>query len=159
MPGPVDFEVEKLDVDVENHAITLTLVHDAWLYPTIYRLALRPRRQGVLLMMSHVDWQAISIDQTFQREQRRRFARFWHRIVLGFTLRYVRAFEIPTLSPDELRVRMNESDCFVFDSNRATVWDRGHIPGAVFVGQEDLPNDALPQSKRASLIFYCRDSM
>jgi hypothetical protein len=156
---PSDFTVEELDVDVENHAVVLTLAHDTWLHPTTYRVTLRPRRQGVLLTMSHVDWQAISIDQASQREQRHRFAAFWHRILLGFTLRYVRAFGIPTLSPDELRVRMDLPDCFVFDSNRATLWNRGHIPGAVFVGQEDLPTDVLPQSKRASLVFYCRDSL
>jgi uncharacterized protein YndB with AHSA1/START domain len=144
---PSDFTVEDLDVDFEDHAVVLTLAHDTWLHPTTYRVNLRPRRQGVMLTMSHVDWQAISIDPASQREQRHRFAEFWRRILLGFPLRYVRTFGIPTLSPGELRVRMDQLDCFVFDSNRATLWDRGHIPGAVFVGQEDLPTDVLRQSK------------
>lgn len=156
---PSDFSVEELDIDVEDHAIVLTLGHDTWLHPTTYRVTLGPRHQGVMLTMSHADWQAISIDDATQHKQRQRFAAFWHRILLGFTLRYIRAFGIATLSPGELRARMDEPDCFVFDSNRVTLWNRGHIPGAVFVGQEDLPIDVLPPSKGASLVFYCRDSL
>lgn len=156
---PSDFTLEKLDVDPENHTFNLTFTHDTWLNPTIFQLTLRRRRQGVMLTMGHWDWQTISIDQAFQRKQRQRFAEFWHRVLLGFTLRYVRSFGIPTLSPRELLTRMDEPDCFIFDSNRTTLWNHGHIPGAVFVGQEDLPSDLLPRNKRASLVFYCRDSL
>jgi uncharacterized protein YndB with AHSA1/START domain len=157
--APSDFTIEELNVNAGNHAIVLALAHRTWLYSTTYHVNLRPRRQGVLLTMRHLDWQAISVDRAFSREQRRRFTEFWFRILLSFTVRYVRSLGIPTLSPDELRARMVQPDCFVFDSNRATLWDRGHIPGAVFVGQEDLPTHLLPPSKSSSLVFYCRDSL
>ena len=45
----------------------------------------------------------------------------------------------------------------VFDSNRETLWEQGHLPGAVAVGQETFPPEVLPADRGAALAFYCRD--
>jgi rhodanese-related sulfurtransferase len=91
--------------------------------------------------------------------QRKRFAAFWHRFLLRFTLDCARSWQIPTLSAAELKARMELPEVFVLDANRATLWERGHVPQAVFVGQEDIPLDRLPPDKDAELVFYCRDTM
>jgi rhodanese-related sulfurtransferase len=78
---------------------------------------------------------------------------------MRFTLEYAHSWEIPTLSAADLKNRMGQGDVFVFDANRTTLWERGHVPQSVFVGQEDIPIDRLPADKSAELVFYCRDSM
>src|SRR5262249_46637363 len=71
----------------------------------------------------------------------------------------VRSWRIPTLSAVDLKNRFDRPGLFVFDSNRTTLWERGHVPQSVFVGQEDIPVDLLPSDKNAELVFYCRDAM
>ena len=157
--APAEFEVADLRLDSQNHYLSFRLAHPSWLASTTCSLELSPRNQGTLLAVRHTGWEAISFDHTYQKQQRRRFAGLWHKALLYFSLGYIRKWTIPTLSPTELQAQLGQPDLFVLDSNRVTLWEQGHIPGAIFVGQEDIPLDLLPAQKHAALVFYCRDSM
>lgn len=139
-------------------SVSLELSHSTWLYPTSAHLYLRQRPQGTKLTIRHRGWEGTAFDDEDRKRQRARFARFWHRFFLRFTLEYARSWRIPTLSPADLKSRMERSRLFVYDANRTTLWERGHVPEAVFVGQEDIPLDRLPSNKHTELVFYCRDS-
>jgi rhodanese-related sulfurtransferase len=140
-------------------SVSLELDHASWLFPTSARLQLRQREQGTRLSIRHRGWAAIAFDDETRARQRARFAQFWHKFFMRFTLDYARSWQIPTLSAADLESRMGRPDVFVFDANRTTLWERGHLPRSVFVGQEDIPIDRLPADKNAELVFYCRDSM
>ena len=137
--------------------LAFELDHPAWAAPTSARIVLLARGQGTKLVIRHRGWAGTSSDEAERARQRARFAGFWHRLVLRFTLAYARFWAIPTLTADDLNGRLTQ--LHVFDANRATLWERGHLPGAVFVGQEDLPVDRLPDDRDAELVFYCRDEM
>jgi rhodanese-related sulfurtransferase/uncharacterized protein YndB with AHSA1/START domain len=157
--------VEPGDIQVAGRADLVTLSeclqldHPTWHCPTSARLILRQRGQGARLTIRHRGWEGTAFDDAGRVRQRRQFARFWHGFLLRFTLGYARSWQIPTLSAADLRVRMERPEVFVFDANRVTLWERGHLPQAVFVGQEDIPVDRLPSDKDAELVFYCRDTM
>jgi uncharacterized protein YndB with AHSA1/START domain/rhodanese-related sulfurtransferase len=145
--------------DPSTFSVCMYLDHATWSSPTSARLALRQRAQGTRLTVRHRGWEGVAFDDRTRIRHRRRFAQFWHMFFLRFTFDYVRSWQIPTLSAADLKARMDLSEVFVFDANRTTLWTRGHIPRAVFVGQEDIPVDRLPSDKTAELVFYCRDTM
>jgi rhodanese-related sulfurtransferase/uncharacterized protein YndB with AHSA1/START domain len=157
-------EGEPGDVQVIGRAepatlsMSLELDHVTWHCPTSARLVLRQRDQGTRLTIRHRGWEGTAFDDETRVRQRRRFARFWHGLVLRFTLAYARSWQIPTVSAAGLKDRMERSEVFVFDANRVTLWERGHLPRAIFVGQENIPADRLPPDKEAELVFYCRDT-
>jgi rhodanese-related sulfurtransferase/uncharacterized protein YndB with AHSA1/START domain len=145
--------------DPAASAISLELDRATWLSATSALIVLRQRAQGTRLSIRHRGWEGTAFDDETRAGQRKRFAAFWHRFLLRFTLEYARSWQIPTLSAADLKARMELPEVFVFDANRATLWERGHVPRAVFVGQEDIPLDRLPPDKDAELVFYCRDTM
>lgn len=156
---PDDVEIAVGPADPGGCSVSLELAHATWLLPTSARLYLRQREQGTRLTVRHGGWAGIAFDDEARARQRARFARFWHKHFMRFTLAYTRSWQIPTLSAIDLESRMGRQDVFVFDANRTTLWERGHVPQSVFVGQEDIPIDRLPADKNAELVFYCRDSM
>lgn len=144
---------------VTRDGLRLELDDPAWLSPTSARLAVTRHGQGTRLSVRHRGWEGTAFDGAQRAAQRARLARFWHRFFLRFTLEVARSWQIPTLSATDLRDRMARPEVVVLDANRQTLWARGHVPEAVFVGQEDLPVDRLPPDKAAELVFYCRDRM
>jgi rhodanese-related sulfurtransferase/uncharacterized protein YndB with AHSA1/START domain len=154
---PKDFQITLGPADACS--VLLDVAHATWVVPTTARLHLRQREQGTRLTVQHGGWAAISFDDETRTRQRARFARFWHRFFVHFTLQYARSWQIPTLSAVDLQSRMPRQDVFVFDTNRTSLWERGHVPQSIFVGQEDIPIDRLPGDKNAELVFYCRDAM
>jgi uncharacterized protein YndB with AHSA1/START domain len=156
---PAACDLIDLRYDPQRCELSFRLAHADWLAPTSCALWLEPRSQGVQVAVRHVGWAAISFDQTEQRRQRMRFAKLWHMALLYFSLGYVRRRAIPTLAPVELAAQLDQPDLFIFDSNRVTLWEQGHIPSATFVGQEDIAPDRLPAQKQATLVFYCRDAL
>jgi uncharacterized protein YndB with AHSA1/START domain len=156
---PAAFAISAVTLDPAARTLRFSLAHRDWLAPTSCTLDVQPRQQGALLVVEHSDWTAISVDRAEQRRQRQRFVALWNMALLRLTLSYVRQQQIPTLSPADVQTRLGQPDLFVFDSNRETLWQRGHIPGARFAGQEQIAAELLPADKRAQIIFYCRDSM
>jgi rhodanese-related sulfurtransferase len=72
-----------------------------------------------------------------------------------FLLEYVRPRQIATLVPQEVYARLGEADFFVFDCNTLAQWQRGHIPGAIYVGLDPWVPAQRPPAKQATLVFYC----
>jgi|GEM_PF-300937 len=156
---PAAYQLTELNSDPQHCGLSFRLAHADWLAPTTCSIWLEPRSQGVLFAVRHIGWEAISFDHAYQRQQRMRFAKLWHMAMLYFSLGYVRRWAIPTLAPADLAAQLDQPDLFVFDSNRVTLWEQGHIPSATFVGQEDIAPDRLPAHKQATLVFYCRDAL
>jgi uncharacterized protein YndB with AHSA1/START domain len=156
---PAECELTDLAIDPQRCELSFRLAHADWLAPTRCALWLEPRSQGVLFAVRHTGWEAISFEQAEQQQQRRRFAKLWHMAMLYFSLGYVRRWAIPTLAPIDLAAQLDQPDLFIFDSNRVTLWEQGHIPSATFVGQEDIAPERLPAQKQATLVFYCRDAL
>lgn len=156
---PSECQLTDLVFDPQRCELSFRLAHAEWLAPTSCSLSLEPRSQGVLFAVRHTGWAAISFEQAEQQQQRTRFAKLWHMMMLYFSLGYMRRWAIPTLAPSELAAQLNQPDLFIFDSNRVTLWEQGHIPSATFVGQEDIAPDRLPEHKQATLVFYCRDAL
>jgi uncharacterized protein YndB with AHSA1/START domain/rhodanese-related sulfurtransferase len=140
-------------------SIALELDHPRWHSPMPAWITLRQRSQGTRLTIRHRGWEGAASDDETRLRLRRRFARFWHLLLLRFTLGYARSWQIPTLSAVEVRERMERPGLIVLDANRVTLWERGHVPQAVFVGQEDIPSGRLPDDRDTDLVFYCRDTM
>jgi hypothetical protein len=140
-------------------ALSFRLGYEDWLEPTDCSIRLRAGPGGTVLAVSHVGWEGISLDCACRGQQRRRLASVWYKALLEMTLGLVRSWRVPTVGAAELRERLGGAGWFVFDSNRLTLWEQGHIPGAAFVGQEGFAPGALPPEKGANLAFYCRDSM
>lgn len=155
---PDGFDVV-VDGDVSAATVTFTLSHPMWPASTSARLLVNGRGQGTRLTVRHEGWSGTAFDAGIRARQRARFARFWHRVFLRFTLEYARSWQIPTLRAADLKERLARPDVFVLDANRLTLWESGHVPQAAFVGQEDLPVDRLPADRDAELVFYCRDTM
>jgi uncharacterized protein YndB with AHSA1/START domain len=57
--------------------VSFRLAHEAWLNSTDCRLELLPRKSDTLLYVSHNNWGAISPDEEYQKQQRKRFCELW----------------------------------------------------------------------------------
>jgi hypothetical protein len=58
-------------------SIDLELANDEWLNTTRARLELSARRHDTILSVSHNGWRAISRNEAYQKQQRKRFCEFW----------------------------------------------------------------------------------
>lgn len=63
--------------------------------------------------------------------------------------------DLKMLSVDEVAARLGQPGVHVFDANPRERYDRGHVPGAVWVASDRVTADVLPPDKDATLIFYC----
>lgn len=64
-------------------------------------------------------------------------------------------FKELTVVEVEQRLAKKDGKTFVFDANPKEVFDKNHVPGAVFVPDEGVTASLLPPDKSATLIFYC----
>lgn len=58
----------------------------------------------------------------------------------------------------EQRIGKKDSKVFVFDANPREVYDKRHVPGAIYVPDEGVTASLLPPDKSATLIFYCANT-
>lgn len=69
-----------------------------------------------------------------------------------------RPFREMTLDDVEKRLAVHDGRTFVFDANPREVYDKRHVPGAVYVPDEGVTASLLPADKSATLIFYCANT-
>lgn len=64
---------------------------------------------------------------------------------------------LKTMTVDEVdkRIVAKDASFHVFDANLREVYDKGHVPGAVWVPEEGVTAAILPKDKSATLVFYC----
>lgn len=64
--------------------------------------------------------------------------------------------EIPGMTVDELAGMLDRREAVaVYDANGRERYERGHIPGARFVGHDEVTAAVLPQDRGTRLVFYC----
>ena len=63
---------------------------------------------------------------------------------------------VPGMTVDELAGMLDRREAVaVYDANGRERYERGHIPGARFVGHDEVTAAMLPQDRAARLVFYC----
>jgi hypothetical protein len=67
-------------------------------------------------------------------------------------------FREMTLDDVEKRIAQKDGRTFVFDANPKEVYDKRHVPGAVYVPDEGVTASLLPADRSATLIFYCANT-
>lgn len=67
-------------------------------------------------------------------------------------------FREMTVDEVEQRIAKKDGRTFVFDANPREVYDKRHVPGAVYVPDEGVTASLLPADKDATLIFYCANT-
>jgi rhodanese-related sulfurtransferase len=55
---------------------------------------------------------------------------------------------------DEVAKMLGQPDVKVFDANPPDLWEKNHLPGAIFIGDKKLAT-LLPSDKSTKLVFYC----
>jgi 3-mercaptopyruvate sulfurtransferase SseA len=64
--------------------------------------------------------------------------------------------EIPGMTVDELAGMIDRREAVaVYDANGRERYERGHIPGARYVGHDEVTAAMLPQDRATRLVFYC----
>lgn len=69
------------------------------------------------------------------------------------------ASELKALTIDQVaeKIAAKDGKTFLFDNNSKGRWARGHLPGAVWLDDENVTAADLPADKTAFLIFYCHN--
>jgi 3-mercaptopyruvate sulfurtransferase SseA len=64
--------------------------------------------------------------------------------------------EIPGMTVDELAGMIDRREAVaVYDANGRERYERGHIPGARYVGHDEVTAAMLPADRATRLVFYC----
>ena len=64
--------------------------------------------------------------------------------------------EIPGMTVDELAGMIDRHEAVaVYDANGRERYERGHIPGARYVGHDEVTAAMLPADRATRLVFYC----
>lgn len=64
--------------------------------------------------------------------------------------------EIPGMTVDELAGMIDRHEAVaVYDANGRERYERGHIPGARYVGHDEVTAAMLPPDRATRLVFYC----
>lgn len=64
--------------------------------------------------------------------------------------------EIPGMTVDELAGMIDRREAVaVYDANGRERYERGHIPGARYVGHDEVTAAMLPPDRATRLVFYC----
>ncbi len=67
------------------------------------------------------------------------------------------AAETPGLTVDQVDALRTAPDVRIFDVNNRDVYEKGHVPGALF-GEARAIEKALPADRALRLVFYCKNS-
>jgi len=59
------------------------------------------------------------------------------------------------LKVDEVAAKIGKPGVFIYDSNSAEDYAKGHVPTAKWVDYDHVQASDLPKDKAATLIFYC----
>lgn len=78
--------------------------------------------------------------------------------MVSFLGQYLRKARIREISPQEVMQDLGKSKFVLLDANLRGQWLRGHIPGAKYVGMEEV-EAALPEDRSAMLVFYCESTL
>jgi Rhodanese-like domain len=65
--------------------------------------------------------------------------------------------ELPMLSVEEVSKLVGAKDVTILDANTPEVYERGHLPGAIFVDSATLLA-RLPRDTSRRLVFYCKNT-
>ena len=75
-------------------------------------------------------------------------------LLLGALALPAAAEDVVLMPMDEVEKRLGQPGFAVFDANVPEVWEKNHLPGAVYVTGKDLAR-LLPADKQVTLVFYC----
>jgi rhodanese-related sulfurtransferase len=62
------------------------------------------------------------------------------------------------ISPADLAKALGAPDVKVFDANSASVFAKGHVPGARLIDYDGFKAGELPADKATRVIFYCKNT-
>lgn len=79
-------------------------------------------------------------------------------LLLAGPARAAEAEPFSMMTPAELSAALGAKDAKVFDANSASVFGKGHVPGAVLVDYDGYPASVLPADKATRVIFYCKNT-
>jgi rhodanese-related sulfurtransferase len=66
--------------------------------------------------------------------------------------------EFGVVSTEELSNGIKNRTLMVFDNNTPELYQKKHIPSAVFMDHNDPDPNLLPADKDAKLVFYCKNT-
>jgi 3-mercaptopyruvate sulfurtransferase SseA len=66
------------------------------------------------------------------------------------------AADLPMVSVDDVEKMLGAPDVRIYDANTREVFEKAHLPGAIFVDARSLAA-TLPQDKSLRLVFYCKN--
>ena len=62
------------------------------------------------------------------------------------------------ISPDQLEKLLGAPDVRIYDANTPELYEKHHVPGAVFVTPSTLES-RLPADRNLTLVFYCANTL
>jgi rhodanese-related sulfurtransferase len=67
--------------------------------------------------------------------------------------------ELQKVSVDEVEKLVGNASVTIVDANSASLYAKGHVPGAINVGFDDVSEKTLPKNKDSTVVFYCMNEM
>lgn len=67
--------------------------------------------------------------------------------------------ELPELGLDEVERHVVGKSAKLFDANPIEMYERGRLPGAVWIKFNGVTREALPADPGAKLVFYCANEL
>ena len=61
------------------------------------------------------------------------------------------------LEVDQVEKLLSDPAVHIYDGNKAEVYKKHHLPGAVTLYSKDIKEGSLPANKDAVLVFYCQN--
>ncbi|ACR70769.1 rhodanese-like domain-containing protein [Edwardsiella ictaluri] len=68
------------------------------------------------------------------------------------------AHEPSVISMRAAEALLGKPNVYFLDANTPEIWQQGHIPGAIYINQDNWPA-LLPTDRQATLIFYCANRL
>ncbi len=67
--------------------------------------------------------------------------------------------QLPALGVDEVERHVVGKSAKLYDANPIEMYERGRLPGAVWIKFNGVTRDALPPDPGAKLVFYCANEL